>query len=121
MVPVTLLITTVGSLFYPSFAVAACSFTVLQIFDYSIFNIIKEMLYVPLKSEEKFQAKAVIDVFAYRTAKALASLLLISLQFYLSVDLHPAYLYLPCIFYIIWLGAVQLMMKEKRGFSLETG
>ena len=120
-VPATLFISTVGSLLYPGFIMVTCSFTMLQIFDYSIFNIIKEMLYVPLKSEEKFQAKAIIDVFAYRTAKALASLLVIALQFYLSAELHPAYLYLPCLFYLAWIVSVSLMMKEERGFSLETG
>ena len=120
-VPVTLLTTTVASLVCPGFIMATCSFTLLQVFDYSIFNIIKEMLYIPLRSEEKFQAKAVIDVFAYRTAKALASLLVIALQFYLSTELHPAYLYVPCFFYIAWVVSVYFIMKEERGFSLKLG
>lgn len=120
-VPLTLLTTTVASLIYPGFIMATCSFTLLQVFDYSIFNIIKEMLYIPLKSEEKFQAKAIIDVFAYRTAKALASLLVISMQFYLARDLHPAYLYVPCFLYITWIVSVYFMMKEERGFSLKLG
>ena len=38
------------------------------------------MLYLPLKNEEKFKAKAIIDVFAYRSSKAVASLIIIALQ-----------------------------------------
>ena len=41
--------------------------------DKDVFNILKEMLYVPLKTDEKFKAKAIIDIFAYRSAKAFAS------------------------------------------------
>lgn len=54
--------------------------------DFSIFGAIKEMLYVPLKPDEKFRAKAVIDVLVYRTSKALASLLIIGFTFYFSVQ-----------------------------------
>jgi ATP/ADP translocase len=35
-------------------------------------------LYIPLKPEEKFQAKACIDVLAYRSSKAIASLLILA-------------------------------------------
>jgi ATP/ADP translocase len=42
----------------------------------SLFGVIREMLYVPLQLDEKFRAKAIIDVFAYRTSKALDILFL---------------------------------------------
>jgi len=47
--------------------------------DFSLFGVLKEMLYIPLSQEEKFQAKAIIDVFAYRSAKAVASCLILLL------------------------------------------
>ena len=41
-------------------------------FSYSINQSAKEMLYVPMKREEKYHAKAFIDIFMLRTAKAIA-------------------------------------------------
>lgn len=64
----------------PVFPIITLSFITIKTFDFSVFGVIKEMLYVPLKSDEKFRAKAVIDVFASRAAKGLASILILSLQ-----------------------------------------
>jgi AAA family ATP:ADP antiporter len=80
-VPFTLCLNAIAFLFFPVFGVATFSYISIKIFDFSIFNVIKEMLYIPLKVEEKFQAKAVIDVFAYRSAKALASILIALIPF----------------------------------------
>ena len=55
-------------------------FGAVKALDYSIFGIIKEQLYIPLGINEKFKAKAIIDVFAYRSSKALASLLILGLS-----------------------------------------
>ena len=59
----------------------ALTYGTIKCFDYSVFGIIKEMLYQPLKVEEKFKAKAIIDVFTYRSAKAVASLIILLLQY----------------------------------------
>lgn len=67
-------------LLFPSFGMFIYSFAIVKSFDYSIFNIAKESLYSPLAIREKFQAKAVIDVFAYRSARGIASLLVLLLQ-----------------------------------------
>lgn len=64
----------------PSFQKATQCFIAVKSIDFSLFGIIKEMLYVPLGSEEKFHAKAVIDVFAYRASKALASFLIFAMR-----------------------------------------
>jgi len=64
----------------PVFPIAALLFIGLKACDHSIFTISKEMLYIPLKPEEKFQAKAVIDVFAYRSAKAVGSIIILCFQ-----------------------------------------
>jgi len=52
--------------------------------DFSVFGVVKEMLYIPLKPDEKFRAKAVIDVFAYRSSKAVASLLILFITAFVS-------------------------------------
>ena len=89
------------------------SFAVIKTFDYSIFNIIKEMLYVPLKKEEKFKAKAVIDIFAYRSAKAFASFFVIGIQFFFPNRLPYAFTWGPLILFMVWIGAVYSLTKEK--------
>jgi len=45
-------------------------------FDYSLFTLTKEMMYIPLPVDDKFHGKVVIDVFIYRFAKVFASLVI---------------------------------------------
>lgn len=68
--------------FMPAFAIISYAFVAIKTLDYSLFGIAREMLYIPMKLNEKFQAKAFIDVFAYRSARALGSLLILFLQFF---------------------------------------
>ena len=112
VVPGILFGNAVLSILQPTFAVMTYSFSVIKTFDYSIFNIIKEMLYVPLKTEEKFRAKAIIDVFAYRSAKAFASLFVIGMQFISPEKLPFAYSWGPCTLFVIWLCAVFLFLRK---------
>ncbi len=79
--PLLLAINAIGSLFFPTFAMISVAFVTIKAFDFSLFGVLKEMLYIPLKQDEKFQAKAIIDVFAYRSSKAVASCLIFALQF----------------------------------------
>ncbi len=81
-VPMTLCCNAIGFLISPGFGMISVSFAAIKAVDFSLFGVIKEMLYVPLKVEEKFQAKAVIDVFVYRSSKALAASLILGLQFF---------------------------------------
>jgi ATP:ADP antiporter, AAA family len=89
--PLLLAFNAVGSLFFPTFAMISAAFITIKAFDFSLFGVLKEMLYIPLKQDEKFQAKAIIDVFAYRSSKAVASCLILALQLvgFSENDLHP--------------------------------
>lgn len=69
---------------FPIFPIACLTFITCKSLDFSVFGVIKEMLYVPLKPDEKFRAKAVIDIFAYRSAKAFSSLLILSITAFIS-------------------------------------
>lgn len=84
---------------FPLFPLLSFSFMAIKAFDFSIFGVLKETLYVPLNQDEKFRAKAVIDVFAYRGAKALAAFLILacggSMLTWVSISL--------C---LLWIGAV---------------
>jgi ATP:ADP antiporter, AAA family len=63
------------TLVIPGFlAMAACK-VANKSFDYSLFRVAKEALYLPLSYEEKTKGKAVVDVLTYRVAKGGASLL----------------------------------------------
>lgn len=83
---------------FPLFPLLCFSFMTIKAFDFSLFSVAKEMLYVPLKPDDKFRAKAVIDVFAYRSAKALASFLILAFA--------PLLTWLSLFLCAIWVVAV---------------
>lgn len=57
----------------PSLTVAAGVYLTFKAIDYSLFRASKEMLYIPMSYDARFRAKEVIDAFAYRAGKGLAS------------------------------------------------
>ncbi len=112
LIPALFLVNGIGYLIYPTFQVMTYSFSFFKSLDYSIFNILKEMLYVPLKTDEKFKAKAVIDVFVYRSSKALGSTLIMLFQAVFPLALG----YLPWISIVLmlsWIMAVAVLLKPK--------
>jgi len=114
LIPGILLCNAIGYLFQPTFFMITYSFSVIKTFDYSIFNVLKEMLYVPLKVEEKFKAKAIIDVFVYRSAKAIASAVVIVLQLVLPLSLLTAFTWTHVAFFTAWILLVFLYFKEHK-------
>ncbi|MDN3508450.1 MAG: Npt1/Npt2 family nucleotide transporter [Candidatus Neptunochlamydia sp.] len=119
VVPGILLGNAALTLIAPSFGVITYGFSVIKTFDYSIFNILKEMLYVPLKTDEKFKAKVVIDVFAYRSAKAFASLFVIALRVLSPEKLPYAYSWGPFTLFVVWIGAVFFYSHRRQEKLLE--
>lgn len=110
LLPVVFGLNVLGFMFLPVFSLAALSFSTIKACDYSIFTIIKEMLYLPLKTEEKFKAKSIIDVFAHRSAKALASFVILSFQL---LNLAPYISWILLFTFVIWLTTVLLMFKNQ--------
>ncbi len=82
LVPVFLGLNAISFLMFPVLGVVTYSFLMIKCVDFSVFSVIKEMLYVPLRIEEKFQAKALIDVFFTRASKAIASFFILFLQYF---------------------------------------
>jgi ATP/ADP translocase len=76
-IPLLLCCNAIALHFLPLFAVASWAFICVKSADFSLFTVLKEVLYNPLKPEEKSRAKAVIDIFAHRSSKALASLFIL--------------------------------------------
>lgn len=111
LIPCLLSVNALGCFLLPTFPMISYAYITIKACDFSIFGIIKEMLYIPLKINEKFHAKAIIDVFAYRTAKALASFLILFFQF---VHAPFSFLSLGSIFlFVVWSLIVLGMYQHK--------
>lgn len=121
--PLLLSINAIGSLLFPTFAMVSIAFITIKAFDFSLFGILKEMLYIPLKQEEKFQAKAIIDVFAYRSSKAAASCLILLLQLVGFSEMLPVLSWSSFILLLGWSFIVyrmfQLKIPEPEVFPIE--
>ncbi len=77
-------------------------------FDYSIFRSAKEILYIPLSVSDKTVGKALVDIFTYRAAKALASLVLfILVQFSLELQVGVLIVSLVVGWFVISLAIVR--------------
>ncbi len=81
LAPVLLTVAAIAIIAMPMLTIVAGAMVLAKGLDYSLTRAAKEMLYLPLSFEEKYKAKAVIDMFVYRTAKGVASGLLILLPF----------------------------------------
>ena len=71
------------------------------------------MLYIPLQLDAKFRAKAVIDVFAYRTSKAMVALGLIVMQGIAGSLLLSMTAYASVLLFLGWLGVVFLFFNRR--------
>lgn len=101
-------------LLFPTFGIVSYSFITIKIFDFSLFTMIREMLYSPLQKEEKFHAKSVIDVFAYRSAKALSSLVIIAVPFALKQYLLSISSFFLMAIFCFWLFTLFYLFKQEK-------
>ena len=95
----------------PIFPIISLAFVTAKALDFSLFGVVREMLYIPLKADEKFRAKAVIDVFAARTSKAVASLLIIGMTTFVS---SYQLTWLTLSLGVLWIGGVAYGLKDYR-------
>ena len=112
MIPLYLGMLLISYVFYPTFALLAVSYGSIKALDYSIFGVVREMLYIPLKTEEKFQARAVIDVFVYRTAKAIASCCIIGLGFFAVGGIAAIVTKVLVFVFAIWSLTVIFLLRQ---------
>ena len=112
LVPLALGANALALLLYPIFPVATYSYIAIKAMDYSIFGIIREMLYIPMKIDEKYRAKTIIDVFAYRSARAITSVLIITIQLISKNSIINAISIITIFTAISWFITVQIMFKH---------
>ncbi len=110
LIPFLLLGSAICSWVIPSFALISFSYVFLKAIDFSLFSVSREMLYIPFGLDEKFRAKAVIDVFAYRSSKALVSLSILSLQAMAGIYLLEIASYVSVAIFVLWIAVVFFML-----------
>jgi len=117
LIPCGLSILAGCNILLPSFSMVAATFGSIKSLDYSIFRILTEMLYIPLSTEEKFSAKAVIDVFAYRTARGIASILVIGLQGIAPLFIDSTLKMGAFVVLLVWIIATFGIARESQRFQ----
>jgi AAA family ATP:ADP antiporter len=120
LIPILLCSSALFSIAVPIFAVVSFSYVFLKAVDFSLFGVVREMLYVPLQLDAKFRAKAIIDVFAYRTSKAVISLGLILLQVVASSYLLQITSYLSIAVFILWFATILIFFRKSQALFLKT-
>lgn len=106
MLPLIHMIAIALALFEPGLLTVGLAFFLFKGFDYSIFRAAKELLYIPLGFDERYRAKEIIDVFAYRSGKGGSSVAIVILQkagvlmsnYYLAIGFVMATLWLALVF-----------------------
>lgn len=68
------------ALIAPSLWSVGAAFMAFKTLDYSLFRGAKELVYLPLSFDGRYRTKELIDVFGYRSGKAIASLGIATLQ-----------------------------------------
>ncbi len=94
--------------------VVAGVFISMKATDYSIFSVAKEVMYHPLESTQKFGAKYIIDMFVYRSAKALIAFVMSFFAVKEMGSLNTA----QAVFIVIWLVAIIYLFKEQKNKNL---
>ena len=113
-IPLFLCGSTILSGIWGSLAFASFSFIAVKAIDYSLFGVLRELLYPSLTMEEKFRAKSVIDVFAYRTSRSLASLLVLGLQYSAGAGLIFLLQGSQVLLCAAWIGVIFVMFRQKK-------
>lgn len=112
--PLVLLLVSALEIIHPSFGLFSIHFFLFKTFDFSLFTILKEMLYVKLPSDQKFRAKSFIDVFAHRSSKAIASCLILVLEACSLSNLNQWLCWALVILTATWFLAAKKWLQEDR-------
>lgn len=112
LIPFLLFGNAIFLLFFPTFAMISYCYTAIKTLDYSIFGIAREMLYIPMRIDEKFRAKAIIDVFAYRSARGIASFLILFIQVLFPLSISLIIGWVSLILMVGWMFVLSLLFKR---------
>jgi AAA family ATP:ADP antiporter len=102
----------------PTFSWISFMYVSIKAIDYSLFGVVREMLYIPLHPDAKFKAKAYIDVFTYRSSKALVSILILGAQVLLHSHLFPFLYGTSLLLFVLWVLVVLFLFRRQEGRSM---
>jgi len=107
--PILLFICTIIFISIPKFITIVILRVISKSSDYSIFRAAKELLYIPLSRKEITQGKSLIDVFGFRSAKGISSILVIIL-----LEFKKSYLIIPSltILQLAWIIITAIIIKR---------
>lgn len=118
LVPFLLCSSAFLSIAFPTFAFISFSFVFLKGMEFSIFGVIREMLYNQLPLDGKYRAKAVIDVFAFRSSKAVVAIGLIALQAITQNYFLQITGYVSVAVFICWIVTLALFFRKQLAINL---
>jgi ATP:ADP antiporter, AAA family len=119
ILPVAILGGSVGFLVVPSLALAAIMSTSDNALSYSVNQSAREALYVPLTRDEKYKAKAFIDMFVQRAAKVAAVLLNLVVAERIGTD-RVRWLSIAVVLLVIaWIGLVRWLARRHAELASE--
>ena len=97
----------------PGLPTSIMCFTDFKAFDYSIFKVAKELLYIPLSVEANYKAKEFIDVLGYRCSKGIVSFALAILKKFSVIMSIFRYNMFAFAAVAAWGGALYLFKKQQ--------
>lgn len=110
--PVTITLGAVGFFIVPSLAFVTLMSASDNSFNYSINQSAKEALYTPTTREQKYRAKAFIDMFVQRVSKVLAVVLNLVVAAYVGME-NVRWLSLVCLLILFfWIAIVRYAGRE---------
>jgi AAA family ATP:ADP antiporter len=90
-------------------AVVAFVFIGFKATDYSLFAVAKELLYQPLSALQRYGAKYIADMFAYRGAKATISVVLMLTKPAMGILYTMQFIFIGA-----WIGCIILLYKKQK-------
>jgi len=113
VLPFTIALGSSAFLLFPALWVGSMLSTADNGFSYSINQSAKEALYVPTSAAEKYRAKAFIDMFVQRFAKAIAVLISLGITFMFKDISSLRYLgLLTLVLIVVWVVAARYAGKQ---------
>jgi AAA family ATP:ADP antiporter len=93
-----------------SIILAGGAFVFMKASDYSIFSYSKEVLYHGLTNAQKYGAKYITDMFAYRLAKALIA----GVMSFVEVERIEILNMFQVLFILVWIICVYILFKNQK-------
>ncbi len=117
-IPLLLSVAMFSFILLPHFAIVVVVKIANKSLDYSLFRGVKEMLYIPLTREEKTQGKGLIDIFMYRLARGLSSLMLMSM---IALGIAPFVMEISLTLALFWLFLSVIITRRYRRLIRDVG